>query len=72
MSKLHDISDLEAHRLNQILDNFSIDAVLGEFNDDWVYICEGRKIFRLARDQISPDISVRDACRQITYFDVRG
>ena len=50
MSKFHDISDLEAHRLNQILDNFSTDAVLGEFNDDWVYICEGRKIFRLARD----------------------
>jgi len=71
MSSLHQLSDLEYHKLNEILDMFSIDAVVGEYNDSCVYIQEGRKVFRLSRDQISPDIDAKTASRQITYFGIR-
>ena len=71
MAGLHQISDLEYMKLNNILDVFSNECVLGDYNDDYVYINEGRKMFRLARNQISPDIDARTASRQITYFGCR-
>jgi hypothetical protein len=71
MSGFHQISDLENHKLNNILDVFSNECVLGSYNDHYVYIHEGRKVFRLARHQISPEIDAKTASRQITYFGCR-
>jgi len=69
MSKLHDISDLEYHKLNQILVNFNHDAVLNDFNDDCIYINIGSKTYRLERNKVSPNISVEEAVRCIEIFE---
>ena len=68
-TNFHDISDLEGIKLNQIIKEFSHDAVLQGFNDSCVYIAIGRDIYRMDRNQISPNIDVDKACKNITFFE---
>ena len=68
-TNLHDLSDLEYHKLNLILEEFSHDAVLHGFNDCYVYIAKGRRIYCMNRDQISPNIDVKTAVKSIVFFD---
>ena len=71
MSSLYQISDLENHKLCQILDLFSYSSVLGDYNDRFVYINEGNKVFRLERKYISPDIHAHEAVKHIELFEER-
>jgi len=68
-TNFHDISDLEGIKLNQIIKEFSHDAVLHGFNDDCVYIAMGRDIYCMDRKQISPNIDIEKACKSITFFE---
>jgi len=71
-TNLHDLSDLEYRKLNLILDEFShndVDCVINGFNDSYVYIAEGRDIYRMDRDKVSPNIDVKDAVKSIVFFE---
>ena len=66
---IHDLSDLEYYKLGLILDEFSHDCVVGDFNDRYVYIHEGHIKYRIERDKISPDIEAKDAVKYIVLFE---
>jgi len=68
-TKLHDLSDLEYNKVNEILYQFSRDAVLGGFNDDYVYINAGGKKYRLDRKKVSPYIDAQEAVQYIKLFE---
>jgi hypothetical protein len=77
MSNLHQLSDLEYYKLGQILDAFSedcsyeFDLVVGEYNDEVVYLVDGRKVFKIDREYISPNIEAEDAAKKIVFFEER-
>ena len=66
---MHQISDLEYLKLNRILDAFSRDSVLLDYNDDYVYILDGEKAYRLDRSKVSPNITVEEAVKLIESFE---
>lgn len=66
---MHDISDLEYHKLNQILEAFSHNAVLNGFNDDYIYIYSDGDMYKLDRNKVSPDMSAESAAKCIKLFE---
>lgn len=66
---MHQISDLEYLKINQILDKFSIDCTLHDYNDDCIYITKEDRLFKLDRIKISPDISIDEAVSYIELFE---
>jgi len=68
-TNLYDLSDLEYHMLNGILYQFSRDAVLGGFNDDYIYINAGDKKYILDRKKVSPHIDAQEAVQYIKPFE---
>ena len=60
-NNFYQISDLEDKKLNEILELFSHDCVLADYNDDFIYIRDGKKIYRLDRSKVSPNIEAKEA-----------
>ena len=66
---MNQISDREYNKINQILDKFSIDCTMRDYNDDFIYINNGKRLFKLDRIKISPDIPVEEAVSYIKFFE---
>lgn len=66
-----EISDLENAKLCDILDLFSFDCTVYDYNNDYIYICNDKDMFRIERKYVSPHISSEEAVKHIKHFETR-
>ena len=66
MTNIHQMSDREYNKVMDILDIFSCECEMGRYDDEYIYINEGERLFRIKRNLVSPETNPKDAIKYIT------